>query len=130
KDLRSGRQTGLGNPAPVDGGNPNGGFGFITTVSPTAFEMIPLGESMEIEVTEGDLGIGAHVSIHFTRLSGTVPYTSIHHPIVETRRLVVSIRAAENRRQLLGTLNKPFANGLSTSNKEDRVWFAFLRLTK
>ena len=130
KDMRAGRQTGLGNPAPMSSVNPNGGFGLITTLSPTAFEMLPLGERIEFEFTEGDDGLQITAAIDFTHLSGTMLYGSIRHPVVETRKLVTSLRAVENRRMLLGTLNKPLGTGFADSNKDDRVWLAFLRFTK
>lgn len=129
-DLRAGHQHGLGNPAPMDGGNPNGGFGFITTLSPTAFDMFTLGDSLELEYYEGDAGLEVQLGVRLTHLSGTVPYTSIRHPVVETRSLTTTLRVIENRRTLLGTVSKPFATGFDGSNKENRVWFAFLRLSK
>ncbi len=129
KDLRAGKQTGIGTPPAMEGGNPNGGFGFITTLSPTAFEMHPLGESAEFEFTETEQGLEVTLGVEMTRLSGTVPYTGIDHPVVETRAFTTSVYAIEGRRVLLGTLNKPLNTGFAASNQLDRIWLAFLRVS-
>lgn len=130
EDLRAGRQTGLGKPAEVEGGDPNGGFGFITTLSPTAFEMYPLGERIEIEYAEADGVIALNGAFEFTHLNGTTQYGSIRHPNIETRKLVVGVRTEPGKRVLLGTLNRPIDTGVKSENHEDRVWLAFLRFTK
>ncbi|MDB6137358.1 MAG: hypothetical protein JWO94_430, partial [Verrucomicrobiaceae bacterium] len=51
KDLRAGRQMGVGAQPPVEGGNPNGGFGLITTLSPSAFQKRNLGERLKLDVS-------------------------------------------------------------------------------
>lgn len=129
QDLRSGRQTGAGSPAAVSGGDPNGGFGLLTTTSPTAFGRIDLGENAEFDVSkEGDT-IDAVLALNFTRLAGTVDYGGIKHPVVEKRRLQTRIITKLGRHVLLGTLNKPLNTGRIGSNEDDRVWLAFLRVT-
>ena len=130
EDLRAGRQTGLGKPAELEGGDPNGGFGFITTLSPTAFEMYPLGERIEIEYAEADGVIALKGAFEVRHLNGTTQYGSIRHPNIETRKLVVGVRTEPGKRVLLGTLNRPIDTGVTSGDHEDRVWLAFLRFTK
>ncbi len=128
RDLRSGSQAGLGAQPPVEGGNPNGGFGLITTLSPTAFQITPLGESLKINVTGEGGDLSALAALSITRLAGTVSYNGIAHPVFERRELSVRVLARPGRPVLLGTLNKAVNTGWPGSNQEDRIWLAFLRI--
>lgn len=131
-ELRAGTQSGLGAQPPVEGGSSNGGFGLITVLSCTAFQTQSLGESLEMDVTqEGPDGtVDAVVNLEINRLAGTVPYQNIQHPVFEKRRINTCVTTEPGRAVLLGTLNKAVNTGWTGSNQEDRVWLAFLRVSR
>jgi hypothetical protein len=129
QDLRAGRPTGVGSPATMSGGDPNGGFGLLTTTSPTAFGRINLGENAEFDVWQKDGSIDAVLALEFTHLAGTIDYGGVKHPLLERRKLQTHVVTPLGRPVLLGTLNKPLNNGRIGSNQDDRLWLAFLRVT-
>jgi hypothetical protein len=129
QDIRAGRQTGVGAQPPMPGGNPNGGFGLITTLSPTAFEMRPLGDTMEIDpVVQGRL-VFANIALSICHRIGGVPCNGIDHPVYGQQKLQTSVRGQLDRPILLGTLNKARSTGFAGSGKDDRIWLAFLRIS-
>ena len=129
-DLRSGRQVGLGLPPKTLGASSaNGGFGLMTTTSPTTFEMKPLGTSIEADISDGANSTSVSVSIDLTRLIDEIHYTDIPQPVFECQKLITSVSPRIDAPILLGTLSKPLDNGLSKSNNDDRVWLAFMTIS-
>lgn len=129
QDLRAGRQTGVGALPAKAGGNTSGGFGLITTLSPTAFEMTSTGERLELEVAQTNDEFDAELSVVLRRLSGNVIYNGIPHPVFEVQSLNTNVHLRPGEPTLVGTLNKPLHTGWKDVNTEDRVWLAFLRVT-
>lgn len=128
-DLRSGKQSGLGTPSTVDGKATHGGFGLITTTSPTAFERRPLGIRFEMDPAFDQDLFDITLSIEITRLTGTVDYGGIKHPVVGNQHLQTCVLTHVNNPVLLGTLAPATHTGFDASCKDDRVWLAFLRVT-
>jgi len=124
-DLRAGRQTGTG-VAPPAGSPHNGGFGLMTTVTPTAHETQELGVKLEIEVSRDDQELTLKVKPQLTRLIGEKKYVGVVQPLFESDSLSTTLKARLGVPQLLGTLNRPLNTGLKEGNQEDRVWFAFV----
>ncbi len=129
EDLRAGRQTGLGAPPPVLGKMTDGGFGLITTTSPTAFEMQPLGARLELDPVIARDTFYATFALELTRLTGTVNYGGIEHPVFGVQKIVTSIAGRIGGTVFLGTLSRAAGNGFAASSKDDRIGFAFLRVS-
>ncbi|MDB6119289.1 MAG: hypothetical protein JWO08_3070 [Verrucomicrobiaceae bacterium] len=124
-DLRAGRQTGSG-VAPPTGGPHNGGFGLMTTVTPTAFQSRELGTKLEIEVSHEDQLLSLKLKPQLTRLIGEKRYMGVVQPLFESDSLATTIKVRPGLTQFVGTLNRPLNTGLKEENQENRVWFAFV----
>lgn len=129
-DLRQGRQSGFGAQPPMEGVNPNGGFGLITSLSCTAFESVVLGELIELEPVIGGGRAEVMHSTQFRRLAGKVRYNGIDHPVFESRSLNARSGAELGKPALLGTFSKATSTGFTNTQPDDRVWFGFLRVSK
>ena len=101
----------------------------MTTTSPTTFEMKPLGTSIEADISDDATSTSVSVSINLTRLIDEIHYTDIPQPVFESQKLMTSVNPRIDAPILLGTLSKPLDNGLSKSNKDDRVWLAFMTIS-
>ncbi len=124
-DLRAGRQLGTGAAPPTS--NPhNGGFGFMTRSTPTAFAMRPMGTSLEIELRRSDQDLILLAKPTLTRLIGQQVYIGVSHPIFSSQSLSMTQSIRIGTPLLLGTLNRPLNTGLKNCEADDRIWFTFI----
>ena len=102
-----------------------------TAIVPITFETRNVGDTLELEPVLGPDGITIDLNV----VPQTVRYVGDHAdgglhpvktPIFETSKITTSITVRDGRPYFLGTLNPPFANGLSREQKEQRVWLDFL----
>ncbi|MDB6075713.1 MAG: hypothetical protein JWO89_3353, partial [Verrucomicrobiaceae bacterium] len=121
--------TGVGAQPPLEGGNLNGGFGLMTTLSPTAFQVNNLGEELQILLTCSGEVVQAVLALRICHLDGTVLYNGIKHPVFGRQNIATTVRTEIGRPAFLGTLNKALNTGYKDSNNEDRIWLAFLRVS-
>lgn len=127
EDLRAGRQTGTGVAPPA--ANPhNGGFGLMTKVSPTGFETRSVGTQLVINVARDEQQLTLTATPKLSRLLGHRTYAGVGQPMFGVQSLTTSRPARLGVPLLLGTLSRPLDTGLPESEKEDRLWFAFITL--
>lgn len=69
-----------------------------------------------------DVNIGPEV----VRFIGFAPYDLVKMPVFETQKFTTSVQLQADTPRLLGTLSPPVNTGAEGSNKEDRIWLAFL----
>lgn len=129
-DLRHGRQSGVGAQPPMEGENPNGGFGLMTSLSPTAFEMTQLGERLEFDPVVSKDQVDVTHTTEFRRLAGKVRYNGLDHPVFENRGITARASGAVGTPVLLGTYSKAAGTGFHNTQPNDRVWFGFLHVRK
>ena len=128
--LREGRETDPGL-RPGQGASPSvGGFGLITATSPTAFELVPIGDQLEIEVTTGREFYDADLSLGITRLGALRNIVGIDHPTVSAQRLQTSVQGRWGRPVLIGTISPPHDTGTKVTTDTGRLWVAFLTVER
>jgi hypothetical protein len=126
-DLRAGRQTGTG--TPPSAANPhNGGFGLMTTATPTKFATNEVGTRLEIEIRRDEGVLQLIAKPQLSRLLCQRTYAGVQQPVFTAQSISTTRPARLGIPLFLGTLNRPLNTGLPESEKEDRVWFAFITL--
>ncbi|MBL9133902.1 MAG: hypothetical protein JNG86_22005 [Verrucomicrobiaceae bacterium] len=127
EDLRAGRQVGTG-AAPPSASPHNGGFGLMTAATPTNFAMRALGSRLVLTVRSGENGLRVTASPEFSRLVTRSTFAGISQPVFGSQQLTTTRPARLGIPLLLGTVNRALNTGLQESEKEDRLWLAFLIL--
>lgn len=126
-DLRAGRQTGTGTPPSAT--NPhNGGFGLMTTATPMKFATNEVGTRLEIEIRRDEGVLQLIAKPQLSRLLCQRTYAGVQQPVFTAQSISTTRPARLGIPLFLGTLNRPLKTGLPESEKEDRVWFAFITL--
>ena len=103
-------------------------------VTPTAFEMRNVGDSMEVEPTLSPDAkiVDLNVSITHTALVGRDKWgqgiSEVEQPQFETQKANTSASLTIGSPFLIGTLNPAFGNGV-TQRAEQNVWFCFITAT-
>ncbi len=98
--------------------------------SPTAFELVPIGDQFETEVISGRVFYDAELSLGNTRLGALRNIVGIDHPTVSAQRLQTSVQGRWGQPVLLGTISPPHDTGTKVLTDTGRLWVAFLTLEK
>lgn len=107
---------------------PNSGFGFITGLSATTYQVRNVGETVEIDpvLAEDGMTVDLNIAPESLRLVGETTYAEGTQPVFETQKLNTAVTTRIGQPCLLGTMSKPINTGAPGGNKIDRVWLAFI----
>jgi hypothetical protein len=103
-------------------------------VTPTAFEMKNVGDSLEVEPTLSPDGkiLDLNVSITHTAVVGRDKWGhglgEVEQPQFETQKANTNVSLVIGPPSLIGTLNPVFGNGV-TPRAEQNIWFCFITAT-
>lgn len=107
----------------------NGGLGIITSITPSAFEMRPLGDHLTLTSMSEDNGkLSAQCHYANTKLAGFRTYNGESQPAFVSRQVTCPATLMPDQPCFLGTCTAPQKTGTEFDKQDTGMSFAFLTM--